>query len=179
MSFSQRLKSEIWVLALTTIYFATWFGMLIILKELILAEYQIEFNRLSMALVGALVVAKVVLVVKHVSLGTWIRKQSALFDVVLRTFLYALGILLVLLLEKAFDARHDHGGFIPSLVQVFHHEDIHHVWVNTICVGGALLVFNLFSVVQRRLGNQELIQLFLSPLPDESTEKQSENLVEK
>lgn len=167
MSISKKARNEIRQVGLVTLYFAVWFGMLILLKELILAEYQVEFHRLSMALVGALVVAKVVLVLEHVPLGTWVRKQPALFDVVLRTALYALGVLVVILIEKAFDARHEYGGFVSSLANVFQHVDIYHVWANTICIVGALLVFNLFSVVHRRLGKQGLLRIFMLPLPEQ------------
>lgn len=173
MSFSQKLKNEIQTVALVILYFAAWFGVLILLKELILAEYQVEFHRLSSALVGALVVAKVVLVLEHVPLGAWVRKQPALVDAVLRTILYSLGVLVVLILEKAFDGRHEYGGFGNSLAKVFQHVDIYHVWANTICVVGALLVFNLFSILHQWLGRRELIRLFVTPLPDELTENQA------
>lgn len=151
---------------LATLYFAIWIGVLVLLKMLILAEYHIEFHGLSMALIGVLVLAKVVLVLEHVPLGSWIRKQPAFVDVIVRTVLYALGVLIVLLLEKAFDGRHEYGGFGPSLLAVFQHADVYHVWVNTICVSGALLVYNILSVIRRHLGKGGLMRLFLSPLPE-------------
>ena len=167
MSFKQKLKEEIRAIAITTLYFAIWLGVLMVLKKLILAEYRIEFHGLSMVLIGALVLAKVVLVLEHVPLGTWIRTQPAVFDVILRTALYSLGVLIVLLLEKAFDGRHEYGGFGPALMAVFKHADISHVWVNTICVSGALLGYNMLSVIRRHLGKGGLMRLFLSPLPEE------------
>lgn len=167
-----KLRNEIKAVAVTALYFATWIGVLIILKELALAEYGVEFRGLSLALVGALVLAKVVLVLEHVPLGAWARTRPALVDVILRTVLYALGVLVVLLLEKAFEGRHEHGGFGPSLIAVFQHAEVHHVWVNTICLTGALLVYNALSVVRRHLGEAGLIRLFLSPLPEESKAKQ-------
>jgi hypothetical protein len=100
MSLQQKLKDEIKTVALATLYFGTWIGVLIIIKELALAEYGIEFHGLSLALVGALVLAKVVLVLEHVPLGAWIRTRPALVDVIVRTVLYALGVVVVLLLEK-------------------------------------------------------------------------------
>jgi hypothetical protein len=166
MDLGQKLKDEIKKVALATLYFATWIGVLIILKELALAEYGIEFRGLSLALVGALVLAKVVLVLEHVPLGAWIRARPAWVDVIIRTVLYALGVVIVLLLEKAFDGRHEYGGFIPSLISVFQHAEIHHVWINTISLSGALLGYNALSVVRRHLGEGGLIRLFLSPLPE-------------
>jgi hypothetical protein len=129
-----------------------------------------------LVIVGALVLAKVVLVLEHVPLGAWTRTRSALLDVVLRTALYAVGVLVVLLLEKAFEGRHEHGGFGPSLIAVFQHAEVHHVWVNTICLTGALLGYNALSVVRRHLGQGGLLRLFLSPLPEEPGANQPEGL---
>jgi hypothetical protein len=162
MSLQERLGEEIKAVALTTLYFAVWFGVLIVLKELLLAEYRIEVRGLSLALVGALVVAKVVLLMEHVPLGQWVRKHAAVFDVILRTLVYAVGVLVVLLVEKAFEARHESGGFSRSLIQVFQHREIHHVWANTIAVACALLGFNALAVLRRRIGDKQLTQLFLA-----------------
>jgi hypothetical protein len=168
-----KLRNEIRAVGLATLYFATWIGLLVVLKQLALAEYRIEFHGLSLALVGALVLAKVVLVLEHAPLGAWIRTRPALLDVILRTVLYALGVLVVLLLEKAFEGRHEHGGFGASLIAVFQHAEVHHVWVNTICLTGALLGYNALSVVWRHLGKGGLLRLFLSPVPEESRAKQA------
>ena len=150
-----------------------WIGGLVVLKQLVLEEYQIQFNGLSLALIGALVLAKVVLVLEHVPLGGWIRTRPALLDVILRTAMYALGVLVVLLLEKAFDGRHEYGGFGPSLIALFRHADIQHVWVNAICLSGALLGYNVLSVLRWHLGEGGLIRLFWSPLPEEPGAKRS------
>ena len=174
MSVQQRAKEELKAVALTTLYFATWLGVLLILKGLVLAEYQIEFGGLSIALIGALVIAKVVLVMEHVPLGSWLRRQRAVLDVILRTALYAFGVFVVLLLEKAFEARHEYGGFGPALAQVLQHRDMPHVWANTICVAGSLLWFNVFSIVRRHLGERVLVRLFLARPPEDSGMKPRE-----
>ena len=168
MSIMQKLKDEAVSMALLMLYFVVWIGALVLLKTLILREYQIEFHGLSVALVGALVLAKVVLVLEHVSLGSWIRSKPALLDVILRTILYALGVFVVLLLEKAFEGRHEHGGFMASLNSLFQRVDGYHVWANVICLSGALLVYNVVAVLRKYLGEGGLIRLFFKPLPDES-----------
>ncbi len=168
MSFTQKLKDEIKALALATLYFGSWIGVLMVLKKLILAQYQIEFHGLSLALVGTLILAKVVLLMEHVPLGAWTRNRPVWVNVVLRTFLYALGVLVALTLEKAFDTRREQGGFGPALFDVFHHPEAPHVWANTICVSGALLGYNVLSVVRQRLGEGGLMRLFFSPLEEDS-----------
>jgi hypothetical protein len=173
MSLQQKLKHELKAVGLATLYFGVWIGALMILKTLVLAEYRIAFHGWSLALFGALILAKVVLVLEHVSLGAWVRARPAWVDVVLRTALYALGVLVVLVFEKAFDGRHEHGGFVPSLTEGFRHVEVHHVWVNTICLSGALFGYNVLSVVRRHLGVSGLRRMFLEPLPPEPKAKPS------
>jgi hypothetical protein len=163
----EKLKHELESLALAMLYFGIWIGLLMVIKKLVLAEYKIEFNGLSLALFGAFVLAKVVLVLEHVPLGTLVRGRPVWVSVLARTVLYAFGVFVVLLLEKAFEGRQEHSGFGPSLFSVFHHTDINRVWANTICLTGALLVYNMLSVVRRHLGKGGLLRLFLSPLPEE------------
>jgi hypothetical protein len=171
VNFSARLREEIRSVGLATLFFGVWFLVLLVLKWLVLAEYRIEFHGLSMALVGALIVAKVVLVLENVPLGALTRNRPAVVDVIARTGLYGLGVLVVLLLEKAFETRHEYGGFISSVVQVLHHQDIPHVLAATIGVTGALLVFNASFVVRRRLGKGGLLPLFWSALPEPPKEE--------
>jgi hypothetical protein len=166
MSVTERLREEIRSLGVTMLFFASWFGVMVFLKWLVLAEYSIEFGDVSIVIVGALIVAKVVLVLENVPIDTWTRNRPALVHVLVRTALYGLGILVVLLLEKAFEMRHDYGGFVPTLEQVLRHQDFHHVLASTIGVTGALLVFNSMLVIQRHLGQRGLLELFLSPLPE-------------
>jgi len=88
-----------------------------------------------------------------------------------RTGLYGFGVLVVILVEKAFEARHEYGGFARALVQVIQHQDIPHVLAAAIGVTGALLVFNALSVVRRHLGKGGLLRLFLVPLPEPRKEE--------
>lgn len=168
MSIKQKLKHELRAIVMVTLFFAAWLGILMVLKVLILEDYQIRFGGLSMVLIGALVLAKVVLILEHVPLGAWLRNQPVLVDVILRTMLYAFGTFVVMLLEKAFESRHEQGGFGPAVMNIFQHRDMPHVWANTLCVTGALFFYNLLAVLNRHLGTGGLARVFLSP-PRDST----------
>lgn len=173
MDLGDKVKHELKAVTLATLYFATWLFVLILLKELVLAEYQIKFRGFSVAVIGALILAKVVLVMEHVPLGSWLHRRPAIFDVLARTVLYALGVLVVLILEKAFDVRHEYGGFGAALSQVFAHRDMPHVWANVICVTGAVFWYNAFSVVRHHVGEKALIRMALEPPPGESVTSSS------
>lgn len=168
MSIAQKLKHEIMSVLWLTFYFGCWLGALVLLKYLVLAEYKVAFHGLSVALVGALVLAKVVLVLEHITLGQWIRARPAWVDVVLRTALYSFGVFVVLLLEKTFEGRHEYNSFGASFLAVFEQADATHVWLNTICLSAALLSYNLLSVVRKRIGKGALLRMFLTPLPERS-----------
>jgi hypothetical protein len=166
-SLSVRLAHEAKAIAIAALYFGCWLAVLVIIKKLILADYEIAFDGLTKTLIGALVLSKVVLILEHVSLGSWVRAKPAWVDILLRTLLYTLGVVIVLLLEKGFDARHEYGGFVASFSSVFEHADIYHVWVNTIVISGALMVYNILSVIRRYLGEGGLFRLLMQPYPDD------------
>ncbi|MBK1702708.1 hypothetical protein [Thiococcus pfennigii] len=109
MPIPEKLATELKTVGLAASYFGAWFGILALLKSLILEEYGIDPPSLAVALIGALIVAKVVLVMEHIPIGTWVGRYPVIVDVLLRTLLYSLGVTLVLLLEHAFDGRHGCG----------------------------------------------------------------------
>lgn len=168
MSSGQKLKEELKSLFEAMLYFGVWIGALVLVKSLILEEYQITFTGGSAAFVGVLVLAKVVLILEHVSLGAWVSRQPAWLGVLLRTILYVVGVFVVMILEKAFEGRHEHGGFGNALAVIFEHVDMPHIWANTICISGALLGYNILAVIRRHIGTGELLKYLQLPLPDES-----------
>ena len=159
----KKLAPELKSVAVVTTFFLIWLGSLMCLKTLILKEYQIQFSQFSLAVVGALVLAKVVLILEHVPLGSWLERQPAWVDLFVRAGLYTLGAFVALLLEKAFEARHEYGGFSSALTNIFDHRDMPHVWANTICIAGALVTYNFLTLLSNQLGPAGLRKILLSP----------------
>jgi len=167
MSISNKLKHELKSMLVVTLYFAAWFVALMVLKRLVLEEYHIAFSGFVQALIGAAIMAKVVLILEHVPLGGWVKKQPAWIDVVLRTILYVGGVFLVLLGEKMFETRHEYAGVGAALLGSLESANAAAVSAKTLVVGWGLLFFNGFTVLSRRLGARTLVGLFTSPLPEE------------
>jgi hypothetical protein len=160
MSVRQKAIGELEEFGLAFLYFAVWFLVLVALKKLILADYQIGFYGLSAALVGALIVAKVVLVLEYVPLGNWVERRPVIVDVVLRTALYSIGVLIAVILEHGFERRHEHGGFTNAVFAVVAERNMYRVWATTIGVGTAILAFNVYSVFTARFGTAAILRLF-------------------
>jgi hypothetical protein len=167
VTFWGKVVKEIKSILAVTLYFALWLGVLMFLKKLMLEDYNIEFSGVSIALISALIMAKVVLLMELIKLGSWVERQPAIVDIIIRTLLYSIGVLFVSLLEKAFEARHEEGGFGKALSHVFQHRDIYKVWAGTLVVGLSLFFFNVFSILQQKYSEHELAKvLFSTPLKD-------------
>jgi hypothetical protein len=162
MKILKKIFEEIKVVTRTASYFAVVFILMMVMKKLYLKDYDIEFTGLSQALVGALVMSKVVILMEYISLGGWVQRQPAIVDVLLRTLLYTAGVLIVIVLEKAFEKRHEISGYGNAIVAVLNDRDVYHVWATTIGSAASILVYNSFSVVQRAMGKNGLAKLFFS-----------------
>jgi hypothetical protein len=171
------LIEEAKALAAVTLYFAACFAVVMLLKQLLLAEYGIEFSGLATAILVALVTAKVVIVLQKVPLTHWLRNQPPIADVLARTAFYTLATVVALLLERAFEARSEHGGFAESLASVLEHRDVAQVWATTICVGLAFLAFNAFGVIRREIGGRRLWRIFFRGTVGRQAEGEETHLI--
>lgn len=160
MKFLHWLTEEVKSLLAVTLYFAACFTVVMVLKQLLLAEYGIAFSGITTAIIVALVTAKVVIVLQKVPLTRWLRNQPAIADVLVRTAFYTFATMAALFLEKAFESRSEHGGFAAAVASVLEHRDVLQVWATTLCVGLAFLAYNVFGVIVREVGGRRLWQLF-------------------
>ena len=162
MKILKKILEEIKIILRTAAYFAIVFILMMVMKKLYLKDYDIEFTGLSQAIIGALVMAKVIILMELISLGPWVQRQPPIVDVIMRTLLYSLAVMIVVILEKAFEDRHLAASYGEAISYVFSHRDIYHVWATMIGVAGSIFVYNSFSIVQRMMGKNGLAKLFFS-----------------
>lgn len=167
MSLKDRAKEELGALVLATGYFGFWVGVLLMFKTLLLADYHMPFHHWSAVIVGVLVLAKVVLVLEHLSLGRWLGARPAWMHVVFRAVLCALGVLVVMVIERGISERSEHPGIPGAIRSALHGANAPHLWTNALCITGALLGYSTLSVIRLQLGEGSLSRLFLEPLPRE------------
>ena len=164
---ARRLADEATSIGVTTAFFAAWFLALMGLKTLVLEEYQIRFSGVATALVGALVAAKVVILLEHVPLFGPVERAPAWVRVVARTALYTLAVLAAAALERAFETRVERGGFGPALAALVEETHWPHLATTVAGAGSALFFFNAMSVVRRHVGRDGLRRMFAEPVPAE------------
>jgi hypothetical protein len=74
-------------------------------------------------------------------------------------------VFVVMLIERSFEGRHEHGGFLAAMAALSAGADAPHVLANTICVAGALLFYNGLAVVRDHLRTGSLARVFMTPRP--------------
>ena len=97
-------KSVFW----TAVYFASWFGTLMLIKVLLLKEYQVDFIGLTLVIVGALVIAKEALMLKNRHIPfTW--GKPAWIEMLTKTLLCMVSVFTMVTVEKSFKAPSEYG----------------------------------------------------------------------
>ena len=162
MRFFHWLFEEIRLVLAATLYFAACFIVIMILKQLLLAQYGIEFRGITTAILIALVTAKVLVVLRKVPLSRWFRHHAPVLELLARTALYTFATLLALLLEKAFEVHADYGGYVRAVSEVFEHRDMPQIWATIICLGLAFLAYNAFGILLREIGSTRLLHIFFA-----------------
>ena len=149
----ERLVREFKQVGLVTLYFLICFALVLTLKKLFLAQYDLEFYGISAAIVGALVVGKVVVLLDHTRIGNRFDEGKALWiSVAYKTAVYTAVTFLVLVAEKTFHAYRESGHFAGSFEHVWQHRDRSVMLATVLCIGLAFAGYNLYSAIDRRLG---------------------------
>jgi len=154
------LKHEIRAIGLVSLYFFFCFGVILALRKLFLADYQIEVSVLSTAAIGALVAAKIAIILDKTHAG---RRFDARYCVGLaalcKTLIYILAAFVVLYLEKLFHAYRETGALAQAVSYVWAHKDRNIIFAKLLCVGLAFFAYHLYAGLDRRLGEGTLRRL--------------------
>jgi hypothetical protein len=162
MSLLSRLIHEVKQVGLVTLYFFFCFSVVLTLKKLLLASYQIEVYALSAAVIGALIVGKVVVVLDATHAGTRFDARLPLgLAALYKTLVYALATFVVLFLEKIFHEYRESGLLGQALVEVWAHRDLNIILAKVLCIGLAFTGYHLYAGLDRRLGEGTLRRLVM------------------
>jgi hypothetical protein len=157
MTLLTKVKHELKEVGLVTAYFLFCFGIVLTLKKLFLAEHQIEFYAVSVVVIGALVAAKVVLILDHTRLGTsFAAGQRPGLAALYKTLIYLIVTILLLGGEKVFHAYRESGALGSALVEAWEQRDRNVIFAKAICVGVAFAGYHLFVATDGRLGEGTL-----------------------
>src|SRR3990172_10533904 len=118
---------------------------------------------MSATVVGALVAAKIVVVLDKTQAGTRFDATRPLWlSVLYKTVVYSLAAAAVLSLENVFHAYREAGQLGQALTEVWMHRDRNEILAKVICVGLAFAGYHLYAGLDRRLGEGTLPRLVMT-----------------
>ena len=147
------MKHELEEVGLVTLYFLVCFGVILTLKKLFLADYQIEFYALSATVISALIAGKVVVILSKTRAGTRFDTSQPLgIGVGYKTLLYSLAAFGALFGERLFHAYRATGRLGEAAVFVWEHRDRDALFAKLICVALAFAGYHFYAAIDDRLG---------------------------
>lgn len=158
----ERIRHEVREIGLATLYFLGCFLFFLSLKALLLDEYNIETTVLSTAVVGALIVAKVVVVLGKTSWGERFASTRLFLHVLWRSLAYTAAVFAVTLVERLFELYRESGELGAALSELRAGEDLDHFLAMNLSVGFSFLVYNVFTEIGRHMGGHALRDLFFA-----------------
>ena len=158
----ESLLEEVKTAGLATLFFLACFLVILALKKLFLAQYDIEFYGLSAAVISAAVVGKVVIVLDTTGAGTRFEVHRAPWiSVVYKTLVYTAVTLLVVVAEKVFHAYRETGALGAAIEEVLHARVRSRILATVLCIGLTFAAYNLLSTINRRLAGGQLLRWLL------------------
>jgi hypothetical protein len=151
---------ELWRVIPIALFFLIGFMLVLLIIKLTLAQYSIEVSTVSRAVLGALIAAKVVLVLNHTRMARAMAHYPRILPVLWRTVFYGVVFVLLALTERALDQRHEHGGLANSFAYVATHTDVHRLMALATGVALVFCVYFILAEIADYLGPGVLIGLF-------------------
>jgi len=154
------LKNELKEMGWVALYFFFCFVVLLTLKKLFLADYQVEVNAVSAAALSALITAKIVIVLDATHAGSRFDASFPLgLAALYKTLVYILATFVVLFLEKLIEAYWEIGTLGQAVSDVWEHRNRNIMLAKVLCVGLTFLGYHLYAGLDRRLGEGTLRRL--------------------
>lgn len=160
------MKKEPWwkrelkeILAISSVFFII-FVLLLFLKKALLDDYKIDFYIISTAIIGALILAKVVLIFDLLPISKKSDHLPNIYRVFFRSFIYICGFVIFTMLEHLIKGFIDGDTFSQAFNAAFHQLGNPAFITTFVGVFIAFLFFNAFWVIRAKYGPHELYALF-------------------
>lgn len=138
--FLQFIAEEVKEALPATIFFLFAFHMVALTKSVLLEEYQVTPTGATVATVGALIVAKAILIIDKFAFAHWFANPR-IYNILWRTLLFGLTALAFRIIEELIPLISEHGSASAAAADLF--SEIHwpRFWVIQMWLFGLLLLY--------------------------------------
>jgi hypothetical protein len=145
------------------LYLLFCFGIFATLKKLFLATYQIEFSALVPTVIGALTLAKVVVLLDMTPVASYLDARHPLWVAALYKMLFYCAVSApVLFAERAWHAYRETGALGEAILEAWTQTDRNVVLAKVIVVGLVFACYHLYRGIDHRLGQGVLRRMIFS-----------------
>jgi hypothetical protein len=162
MSVGTRIRQEAKEIGLATLFFLAFYTFFLGLKKLILEEYEIEASVFHTAVIGALVTAKVVVILDKTSFGDFFRQGPIWTHVLFRSLAYTLMVVVVTGLERVWELHGEAGSVSGAVAELWKGRSGDHFLAWNLAVVVSFLVYNTYAEIDDHFGPGSLRRLFFS-----------------
>jgi hypothetical protein len=157
---AERIKHELLELVPPAIFFLIAFHLLTVTRALMLRQYGVRVSALAGATIGALLVAKVVLVADLLPAVNRFPQKPLIYNVVWKTAIYVVGAVLVHYLEHLIPVWWREGSLVAANRRLVAEVIWPHFWVVQIWLVVLLFVYCTMREFVHALGAQKVKVMF-------------------
>jgi hypothetical protein len=154
------------ILAISSVFFVI-FVLFLFMKKSLLDDYDVNFYIVSTALVGSLIIAKVVLIFDLLPLTKKTDALLNIYRVFLRSLIYIFGYVIFTFLEHLIKGLFDGESYSQALKTTVHHLFSPAFITTFIGVFIAFLFFNTFWIIRASIGTTALYNMFFKKVTDD------------
>ena len=159
----QRLKEEFLALIPTAVFFFVAFQLLAITKALILQQYGIQVATFVAATIGALITAKVVMIVDFLPFVNRFPDKPLAYNVVWKTIIYLLAAFLVRYVEHLIHFVRKYGDIAVANSRLLDEVIWPHFLIVQIWLFVLFLMYCTLRELIRALGRERIRSMFFGP----------------
>jgi len=146
-----------------TIFFLILFHLVALTRSLMLAQYQITVASATAATIGALIVAKVILIADKLPITNVFADRPLVYNVLWRTFVYGACALLIQYLEEFIPALSATGSLAAANQKLVEEIVWAHFWAVHVWILFGLLVYCTVSELIKAIGPDRAREILLGP----------------
>ena len=160
MKLFETLKKDFLELLPPMIFFFIAFVLILTTKRMILSEHQISWTGFGMAVVGGILVGKVVLMVDKLPFVDKFPDRPLIYNTLWKSLLYFLAALVVGYLDQLVHFLRKHEGLMEANRHLWAEVVWPHFWLLQMWLAVLFLMFCAMRELIRVLGKDKFIRLF-------------------
>ncbi len=161
MKILKILKHEFFLVLPPTIFFLIAFTLMLATQRLILRQYGIPLMGFGGAVIGALIVGKVVLVVDKLPFVNKFPDKPLLYNTLWKTFIYFFAVMLFRYLEHGIPLLWKYRDFMEANRSLINEIVWPHFWLIHMWLVVLFFVYCAMRELVRVIGREKVVQMFI------------------